>query len=192
MPKVLPPEHPLNVEQKRTLLRIARQALTAAVRGENSPTFHVTDERLLERRGAFVTLRSGEELRGCIGHFGEDRPLYKVVAEMAIEAGLHDTRFMPVTERELDAIWIEISALTRLKPVSSPSEIVIGRDGVRVSQHGRSGTLLPQVAIENDWDIETFLNYTCEHKARLPRDAWQHGALIETYGADVFSEHDTP
>lgn len=187
---VLPPRNPLAREQKRFLLLAARKALEVSATGRVPQPPPTDDPRLLEPRGAFVTLRKGGDLRGCIGHFGQDLPLAEAVVRMTWASARHDPRFEPVELREVPAIAIVISALTPLVQVRGPDDVVIGRDGVRVSHGGRDGTLLPQVALEQGWDAETLLTYACEKKARLPADAWRHGATIETYGADVFGEDD--
>jgi AMMECR1 domain-containing protein len=55
-------------------------------------------------------------------------------------------------------------------------------------QHGGQRGLLPlQVPTERNWDHITFLEQTCR-KAGLPLNAWQKGALIEAFTAEVFGE----
>jgi AMMECR1 domain-containing protein len=53
---------------------------------------------------------------------------------------------------------------------------------------GHRGLLLPQVPVERNWDRITFLEQTCR-KAGLPTDAWQKGAIIEAFTAEVFGEN---
>jgi len=185
--KVRPPENPLTVEEKGILLRIARESLEAAVKGEKYTPQPVDDPALNEHRGSFVTLTKAGELRGCLGGYTPDEPLYRVVADRARASALEDPRFPPVKPEELPEIDIEISALTPLEEVKDIKEIEVGRDGLYIRQGGRAGTLLPQVASERGWDRETFLTHTC-YKARLPLDAWKNGATIYRYAADVFGE----
>ena len=179
----------LNQEQQRVLLRIARQALTARVRDEPPPdTEAVTDPVLREKRAAFVTLKKRGQLRGCIGHVEPMQPLVEAVAELAVAAGLEDYRFPPVRAEELAAVEIDISAMSPLRKVASPDEVVVGKHGVVVEQGGRRGVFLPQVAPEQGWDRDTMLTALCREKAGLPGDAWKKGADLWVFTAQVFGE----
>jgi AmmeMemoRadiSam system protein A len=99
---------------------------------------------------------------------------------------LDDPRFPPVTPAEAPHLKIGISVLSPLQPIR-PEEVVVGRHGLVVTQGNRRGLLLPQVPIEWKWDRETFLSQTCL-KAGLPADAWQHGAQLQGFTAEVFGE----
>ena len=87
-------------------------------------------------RAVFVTLRSGRELRGCIGTTVPLRPLGHAVAHAAWSAAFQDPRFDPVRGDELDRLRIEISVLGPLRPVQAAAEIVPGRDGVALASGG--------------------------------------------------------
>ena len=63
--------------------------------------------------------------------------------------------------------------------------------GILISMAGRRGLLLPQVAVEHNWDRVTFLQQTC-HKAGLPSDAWLSGATIEVFAAEIFADNKLP
>jgi len=69
------------------------------------------------------------------------------------------------------------------------SEVQVGRHGLLISSGSRRGLLLPQVAVEHEWDRETFLAQTCQ-KAGLPLDAWRRSATIEAFTAEVFGDDD--
>jgi AmmeMemoRadiSam system protein A len=126
-------------------------------------------------------------LRGCVGYVSPIVPLYQAVVETAQAAAFQDQRFSPVTEQEEPHLSISLSVLSRLQMVSA-EEVEIGNHGVVISLHGRRGLLLPQVPVEHHWDRETFLSQTCM-KAGLPPDAWQKGANIEVFTAEVFGEN---
>jgi len=169
------------------LLSVARESISRAVRGEEYEPEVPDGGPLSENRGAFVTLTENGALRGCIGRIVSDEPLVRVVAEMARAAALGDPRFPSVREGELDRIDIEVSALSPIRTIEGPDEIVIGRDGLIIRQRERSGLLLPQVAGDHGWDPVRFLEETCR-KAGLPGSAWKEGARIEAFGAEVWSE----
>lgn len=148
-----------------------------------------TDDPLSRRSPAFVTLRRGDQLRGCIGHLEADRPLAEVVARAAVAAAFEDPRFPPVTAAELEDLAVEISVLGPMQPVRDPSTIEVGRHGLVVQSGRRRGLLLPQVAPEWGWDRETFLEQLCL-KAGLPRGAWRAAELF-TFEAEVFCDEVT-
>jgi len=181
----------LDKKQKETLLKVARQTLEYFLAGKKLPELKITDPALLEKRGVFVTLRKNGELRGCIGMIIPSEPLIDGVRSMAIEAATGDPRFPPVSLKELKDIEIEISVLTVPARVSSPDEIILGRDGVIVKKGYRQGVFLPQVADETGWTKEQFLSALCSQKAGLDPDAWKRpDTELYTFQAEVFSEHD--
>jgi len=191
-------EHYLTHEEEKTLLKIARVVLDGYLedrRRIDLDPFEITPT-LLQNHGAFVTLRRQGELRGCIGYTANEVPLVKAVEENAINAATRDYRFPAVTREELDEISIEISALTPgdspdtpFKKVNDIREIVIGRDGLYIERPPmRGGILLPQVPVEQGWDVPQFLSAVCR-KAGYPDRAWeQPGYELWRFSAQVFSE----
>jgi AmmeMemoRadiSam system protein A len=177
----------LTEQEKMELLRLARTALEVYLRERRFDPAEPASPNLRGNGGAFVTLERNGELRGCIGHLSADRPLARVVQDMAIAAATQDPRFAPVTAEELPHLTLEISALSPFQRISDPGEIIVGRHGLLISEGRRRGLLLPQVAEREGWDVPTFLAATCR-KAGLPLDAWRRGASIEIFTAVVFSE----
>jgi len=181
----------LSKQQQKRLLEIARQTVETYVKTGKAPEFINEYPALEEHLGVFVTLRKDGELRGCIGLFGSDMPLYKVVAEMAISAAAKDSRFYPVTQDELEDLEYEISVLSPLKKVSSWKDIEIGKHGVEIVKGLNRGVFLPQVATENNWDLDTFMSVLCTQKAGLPSDCWKDPETeIYVFTAQVFGEED--
>lgn len=179
---------PLNEAQQRQLLGLARQALEESVRSHHQSAVENPGGELGEPGGAFVTLRKAGRLRGCVGYVEPLKPLYQTVRECAVAAALRDLRFDPVSPQEVPALRLDISVLSPLFDIS-PDQIEIGRHGLLVSRGFQRGVLLPQVALEWKWDATRFLEETCL-KAGLPPDAWQHGARIQAFTAQVFGEPD--
>jgi len=180
-------EDRLNDAEKEKLLTIARSTITAYLNGQDPPRLEVTEPRLLEARGVFVTLHKKGMLRGCIGFIKPVMPLHKATADCAISAAVKDYRFTTLRKEELKDIDIEISALTPLRKIKDINEILVGEHGLYISRPPYSGLLLPQVATEYGWDRETFLEQTCR-KAGLPENAWEKGAEIYIFSAQVFGE----
>jgi AmmeMemoRadiSam system protein B/AmmeMemoRadiSam system protein A len=181
----------LNSQEKTILLEIARETLEGFIREGDIPDISEDKltETLKEPAGAFVTLQKDGELRGCIGRFNPDEPLYKIVQNMAIASSTQDVRFPDVTEEELDDIEIEISVLTPMEKVSSPDDIKLGVHGVYIKRGPHSGTFLPQVAQATGWSKEEFLGHCARDKAGLSWDAWkEEDTELYTYRAIIFHE----
>ncbi len=179
----------LNEQEKQTLLALARTNINEYVRNKEKPGIdpNAITPTLKTTCGAFVSLHIQGDLRGCIGTFRTDKPLYLNVQEMAIAAATSDYRFDPVSSSELNSIDIEISVLTPMQKISSVNEIVLGKHGIYLKKDGRSGTLLPQVATDRNWTREEFLGYCSRDKAGLGWNGWKD-ADIYVYEAIVFSE----
>ena len=105
----------LSEQEKEILHKIAREAIESKFRGEKSSKINFTSKTLKEKRGAFVTLHKHGDLRGCIGYIRARKPLQQTIREMATAAAFQDSRFDPVTEKELKDIDIEISVSTPLR-----------------------------------------------------------------------------
>ncbi|MGQ9731541.1 MAG: AmmeMemoRadiSam system protein B [Candidatus Zipacnadales bacterium] len=182
---------PLSDDEKRRLLKVARQTLEAHYGLAEKPSLDPEgNEALAKPTACFVTLKRQGRLRGCIGELEPRQPLIEAVANRAIAAAESDPRFRPVEAAELPLITIEISAMSPLRRVDSYEEIIVGKHGVVVEQGGRSGVFLPQVAPERGWDRDTMLSILCTEKAGLPADAWKHGAALWVFTANVFSEEE--
>ncbi len=179
---------PLTGTEKQALLKIARGSIEIKLSGEELPGIKIDKGTLVDRRGVFVTLTKNGELRGCIGYIQPLKPLAEAVQEMAIAAATSDLRFQPVTKDELPEIKVEISVLSKLAKVEKINEIKIGRDGLYIIAEGKSGLLLPQVATEQGWDRDQFLQQVCQ-KAGLPPNTWKKKeAVLYRFTAEVFGE----
>jgi AmmeMemoRadiSam system protein A len=172
-------------EERKKLLRLAHQSIRAELAGRKLTT-SPPSPHLAEKRGAFTTLHLGGHLRGCIGYVNASSPLYETVIETAAAAAFQDPRFVPVNAEEAAMLQIEISVISLMVPIK-PDEVVIGKHGLLITHRGRRGLLLPQVPLEWGWNREQFLTELC-HKAGLPSDAWEQGAQLEAFTAEVFGE----
>jgi len=178
----------LNKAQREKLLKIAQESLENYIKTGKRKEFSVDDSGLTRVQGAFVTLTKEGQLRGCIGRIVADKPLFQVIADMAIEAATGDPRFPPLTKKELLDIEIEISVLSPFEKIDDVNKIEVGKHGIMIRKGFYSGLLLPQVATDYSWDRDTFLKHTC-HKAGLAPDTWKDkSADIYIFSAEVFSE----
>jgi len=189
----LPPPNPVEVsssseysqEERALLLRLAHESILSALENRKLPSDPPTDH-LSQKRGVFASLYLAGELRGCVGFLQAVDAVYRAVAQAAQAAAFEDNRFNPITLEEAPRLQIELSILSPMQPIAA-EDVDVGRHGLLISMHGRRGLLLPQVAIEHHWDRAAFLEHTCR-KAGLPHDAWQKGAKIEAFTAEVFGE----
>ncbi|MEW6569867.1 MAG: AmmeMemoRadiSam system protein B [Nitrospirota bacterium] len=163
-------------EEKRELLSIARNAIHGFVTKGKNVEIDMKNLKLNTDGAAFVTIKKNGSLRGCIGHVHPVMPLYQSVIKNAVSACSSDPRFPPVKPDELKDIDIEISLLSPLRKLNDVKEIQIGRHGLVIRKGLRQGILLPQVAKENGWDRDTFLEQLCA-KAGLQREAWRDAEL---------------
>lgn len=162
----------LTKSESAILLQIAREAIQHQVNNESYSPSPREEKALNERSGCFVTIRIQGRLRGCIGNFQSQQPLYREVAQMAAASAAHDPRFSPLRETEMENIKLEITVLSPLEKIEDPELIEIGSHGIYIEKGFHRGVLLPQVATEYGWDRLTFLQQTCV-KAGLPTNAWQ-------------------
>ncbi len=179
----------MNDEQKKTLLKVARDTVEAVISRSSVERPASDDPDLNAPCGCFVTLKNHGKLRGCIGQFVSSEPLIELIADMAKASATGDPRFMAdrISRVELDDLDIEISVLSPLKATDDPLSLRLGTDGIYIKKGRASGCFLPQVATETGWTTEEFLSYCCSHKAGLPPNAWQDPATeVYLFTAEVF------
>ena len=180
------------------LVKTARNAVTEFLSNGNRMKLESElEEKFSFNSGVFVTLNNPNGLRGCIGFPMPEKKLSRVIIEGAIAAATEDPRFPSVKIDELNDIVFEVTVLTPPVEidVSDPMEylekIKVGRDGLIIKHSFSSGLLLPQVPVEYGWDVEEFLQHTCE-KAGLARDTWKNeNVKIEKFEGIIFKE-ETP
>lgn len=183
----------LTPAQKACLLELARTALAARVVRHAVNPAAASDSRALDDGmpaacGVFVTVKRGGALRGCLGTLENRHGLAQEVARCAADCATEDPRFAAISADELPELHVELSVLgplERIDPV--PDAFTPGIHGLVVEQGARRGLLLPQVATEWGWSPEQFLGQTCL-KAGLPADAWQRGAEVYRFSAEVFGD----
>jgi AmmeMemoRadiSam system protein A len=173
--------------EKKELLALARNTIKKYLAGGVRADAPAAKPVFLEKRGVFVTLHRRGELRGCIGYPLPYKPLAEAVVDNAIAAATEDPRFPAVTSAELGELNIEISVLTVPQKVAGPDQVQVGRDGIIISKGFQRGLLLPQVPVEQGWDLEQYVSYGCR-KAGLAPDEWKNGVQIEVFQAVVFGE----
>ena len=169
------------------LLALARATIVANINGQPLPEVTKISPALESQSGCFVTIKQRGQLRGCIGSFSAQQPLWQTVQEMVVSAATRDPRFYPMTVPDLADFQLEISVLSPLQLIQSIDAITVGIHGLYLIKGHAHGVLLPQVAVEYGWDRDTFLRHTCL-KAGLPETAWQKGCDIYIFSAEVFGD----
>jgi AmmeMemoRadiSam system protein A len=206
-------EFVISPEEKQILLAEARESIAAKLEGRRpqylggavlgkasgkalgealQARIDAGESALTRPCGAFVTLHintpQGRRLRGCIGRMTAAGPLEKTVEAMAQEAAFADPRFPPLRAEELGRCSIEISALSPLEPCADPRSVQVGLHGLLLVHRGRSGVLLPQVPVEQGWNLDEYLDYICVKAGLPPRSYEAPGAELFTFTAEVFAE----
>ncbi|HUO43210.1 MAG TPA: TIGR00296 family protein [Methylomirabilota bacterium] len=185
----------LSLDEGQLLVRLARQAIIAHLGNKTIERPHIS-EALKRKSGVFVTLNKPRprELRGCIGFPYPNLPLLDATIRAAISSATEDPRFEPVPLGELQNIVLEVTVLTPPETLrfddrrKLPALITVGRHGLIVEGHGASGLLLPQVAVEWNWDSTDFLSNCCI-KAGLPPDCWLlDGTTVKVFEGEIFEE----
>ncbi len=167
------------------IIALARGAVECHVCGTPLPEWHGESRRLKADGAVFVTLKErGGRLRGCIGSLHATMPLYRSIIQNGVSAASRDPRFAPVRPEELPGLEVEVTVLSTLHPIAGPEEVVIGRDGLFLEAAGRSGVFLPQVPVEQGWDLQTYLQQLAV-KAGLSPDGWKGGRLYRFTGEIV-------
>ena len=153
------------------------------------PSASLSDEErasVTTELGSFVTLKIQDMLRGCIGSIIGVEPLYKNVWRMARQAAFSDPRFAPLSKNEWPRCSAEISVLSKPTVCPDLKAIEIGKHGLILQYGGRSGVFLPQVPIEQGWNLSQYLDHLCL-KAGVPVGSYKkEGAVLYYYDATVF------
>ncbi|MCK4558549.1 MAG: AmmeMemoRadiSam system protein A [Calditrichia bacterium] len=180
----------LTPEEKKYLLALSRRIIVLKAEGKEYEKEEYFTTSLKQQTGVFITLNKSHQLRGCIGYVEGLKALQNAVEEMSLAAAFEDPRFPPIEKDEIKDIEIEISVLSPLETISDTSQIEIGRHGIIIEKGLMRGLLLPQVATDYNWDVQTFLEQTCQ-KAGLPAGAWKEESTeIQIFSAEIFSESD--
>ncbi|OED30053.1 AmmeMemoRadiSam system protein A [Methanosphaera sp. WGK6] len=181
-------------EEGQLLIEQARLAILSYLNDEEYPELINIPENFNKHLGVFVTLNKNNNLRGCIGTFEAEEPLYKEVQEMAIYSAFYDNRFNMLQLEEIDDIEIEISILTEPELVEVDifeeyfSKIDLGVDGLKIEKNNNVSVFLPQVPLEQGWDMDNYLENLC-YKAGLPKDAWkENDTKLYKFQAQIFEE----
>ncbi len=183
---------PLSETQKKELLALARTTVLQYVRTKTTPDGATHDPRLAANGATFVTINRNHLLRGCIGNIQPVMPLYHSVIRNAVAAATEDPRFPPMRPEELSEIEVEVTILSPLEPLADVRDIRIGTHGLYLVKGGRSGIFLPQVPVEQGWDVPTYLKELCG-KAGLPPGAWKEkDARLFTFTADIVKSDNDP
>ena len=187
----------ITIEEGIELVRLARTSVESYIKNRkiiNSPI------KSNKKSGVFVTVyhlntkSSQKNLRGCIGYIIPLKNIYDLVIASAINAATKDLRFSAISERELDEVIFEVSVLTKPLLIRvdnsdvSLSKIVIGRDGLMLESVYGSGLFLPQVPVEQKWNVREYLTNLC-YKAGAPSDTWLlPESKLYTFNSIIFRE----
>jgi uncharacterized protein (TIGR00296 family) len=187
----------ITVQEGKELVRLARTCVESFVKNRK---FVISANNSNKKSGVFVTIyhlnkeNNEKNLRGCIGYVLPSKDIYDSVIDAAINAATQDPRFIAVSEKELEEVIFEVSVLTkpfriRVEDTNlSLNKILIGRDGLMLESRYGSGLFLPQVPVEQNWNVRQYLTNLC-YKAGAPSDAWLlPDSNLYTFRSYIFRE----
>ncbi len=167
----------LSASLRADILTLAKETVQAQVTGKPLPAWSGSERRMKADGAVFVTLKEKNgRLRGCIGSIQAYTALHRSISQNAVAAASKDPRFPPVRPDELAGLSLEVTVLSPLEPVAAISEITVGAHGLYLEAGGRSSVFLPQVPLEEKWDLDTYLRQLAL-KAGLPPDGWKGGGF---------------
>ncbi len=189
------PYAPLDPAERDTLLRLAWRTLVGhltknPIQDTDLAAFDLTP-RLQGRRGCFVTLKKGGQARGLQGEIEPTRPLYQQVIVFTRRAATRDPRFLPLTDRDLGDLVVEIAVIGRREKVEAPAAIRVGEHGVFLEKWGRRALFLPELPTAQSWTPERTLEELCR-QASLPAGAWSQGARLEVFTTEIVAGPQPP
>ncbi len=174
---------------RKKLLASARQTLDGYLASGKKvaiPAPQTEGGDLDQKSGLFVTIRKGGQLRGCVGALLLRAPLREAVAERTLAAATEDSRFPPVTKED-GPLSLEISLLTPARKLGDWRQFRVGH-GAILMLDGKSGLLLPQVAAEQGWSTEQFLENLGLKAGLTPKAYRDPRATLYAFSAQVFAE----
>lgn len=179
---------PFTLSEQQFCVNLAHNAIEAAVRNQPFTFPEQVPQQISEKRGAFVTIKNHGALRGCIGFTEPEYALFQTIIHAAQSAALRDPRFQSIQVAELPSLTVEISVMTPMRKIRTIDDIQPGIHGLFVQRGSHRGLLLPQVAVENNWDRTSFLEHTCI-KAGLYPDVWKEpDTEISIFSCDIIKE----
>jgi len=106
----------------------------------------ISEELLNLKLPVFVSIKKNGNLRGCIGSTKSfEKNTAKEIIKYAVEAGIRDFRFSPITINELDDLVYSVDVLHESEDVQDISKLDPIKFGVIVKKGNRSGLLLPNL-----------------------------------------------
>ncbi|HKB07264.1 MAG TPA: AmmeMemoRadiSam system protein A [Candidatus Polarisedimenticolia bacterium] len=181
---------PLDAAERETLVRLAWHTLSGHLTGnpikDADLESYALTPCLLAPRGLFVRLKKGDQVRGLQGEIEATRPLYQQVIVFTRRAATRDPRFLPLTERDLGGLIVELSIIDDRRKVQGPGDIRLDVEGVFLEKWGRRALFLPGIAPSQKWTAETTLDQLCA-QASLPKGSWSESARIEAFTTEVVS-----
>lgn len=158
---------------KEEITKLVKTTVEKTIKNEKLETteYQLIPKSLSGEYPVFITIETEGELRACMGHTFATKPLYFEIQDVARLSATHDTRFEPISPKELPKLNYSITVLSKFIKIFDLSKIQVGKHGLYIRYRNRSGILLPQVASERNWDVKTFLEHLCL-KAGLPQNTY--------------------
>lgn len=186
----------ITIQEASRLIDLARESIVGSLEGKKQMQIDGAPKRMMEKQGIFVTLYVNDELRGCVGYPYPKFALLEGLVKAANSAAFADSRFMPIGKNDLKKLKIEISVMTKPEEIKVKKredllkEVVVGKHGLIAEIGIHSGLLLPQVATNEGWDVETFLGQTCWKAGLSPAEWLSPQVKFYRFEAQIFTKNE--
>ena len=185
-------------KQRQQLLSIVIKSIQHGITfGERYQNDHSNTEAFTqEQRACFVTLKTNNTLRGCVGSLVANEALINNIIHNAYSAAFNDSRFVPLRRKELPGLSIQLSILSPSETLQFSSQqellnqLIPNRDGLIISEGEKHATFLPSVWQDLN-EAQEFLNHL-KIKAGLPQDYWSTTIEAKRYTTESFACTLTP
>lgn len=181
-------------DDEKLSLKIVRENITSYLNDKEYHPDMNLPKIFNEEMGVFVTLNKKSSLRVCIGYIEAYEPLIDALLDLSLASAFDDPRFTPVKKDEIDDITIEISLLSKPELINVNeydeylTQIKIGIDGLIIENGYYRGVFLPQVPVEQHWDVLQYLE-NLGYKAGASANLWkEENTRIYKFQAHVFEE----
>lgn len=183
----------LTPEDGKKLIKVAKDAIHSYLDKKPYIAPESIKKKYSDKRGVFMCLKKGDDLRGCIGYIEPEHPIWWAVVNAAKGAAFEDPRFPSASKNEIPELSFELSILTEPKLLECPAKerakhIEIGKHGLIAEKEQYTGILLPQVFTEMNADPESALDLTCKKAGLYARDWENDDVSIYTFECQVFKD----
>ncbi len=138
----------LQEEDKKFLLKVARDAIWSKLVNEELPVYYKDKELYSEKTGVIIKLKINERLRGYVAKIEPETGLLETIQQIAIHSAFYEPRFIPLKKDEYEKLSIEIFIIKEVNELKDFKAINPQKDGIMIKNEFTIGLLLPDDFLE--------------------------------------------